>query len=468
MGFEMTIDGKPVESTETFAVVDPATEEIIDRAPNCSAETLDDAMRAASGALAEWDASGEGRRDGLRAAAERLRSGADDLAHTLTAEQGKPLADARWEVFGTAALFDYYADLDAQSSWVLEETESATVRLRRRPLGVVAAITAWNFPLALAARKVAPALLAGNTVVLKPSPYTPLSTLQMGSLLRDVFPPGVFNVVTGDDALGAWMTTHPAVRKITFTGSTATGKRIAEAAAPDLKRVTLELGGNDPAIVLDDADVATIAPALFRSGFVNSGQVCSCIKRVYAPANLCDELVEALVALARSVRVGNGFDEGVELGPINNEPQLERVMGLVDDAVAHGAVAAAGGSRIGERGYFYAPTILADATDEMAVVREEQFGPVLPIVRYDDLEDAIARANATMFGLDGSVWGADRERLAAVADRLECGTAWINTHQARTLDQPTAGFKWSGIGVESGPWGYEDLTQIQVLYEART
>src|SRR5690606_7752505 len=199
------------------------------------------------------------------------------------AEQGKPLAEAKWEVLGTAEMFQYYADLEVEASSVLEQTESATVRIVRRPLGVVAAITAWNFPLALAARKIAPALLAGNTVVLKPSPYTPLSTLQMGEALQNVFPAGVLNVISGDDDLGAWMTTHPAVRKITFTGSTATGKLIAEAAAPDLKRLTLELGGNDPAIVLDDVDVAAIAPALFKSGFANNGQVCSCIKRIYAP-----------------------------------------------------------------------------------------------------------------------------------------------------------------------------------------
>ena len=310
------------------------------------------------------------------------------------------------------------------------------MELARRPLGVVAAITPWNFPLTLAFWKIAPALLAGNTLVLKPSPFTPLTTLKVGELLRDVFPPGVVNIVSGGDDLGAFMTTHPVPRKISFTGSVETGKKVALSAAPDLKRVTLELGGNDPAIVLDDADPATVATAIFAGAFNNNGQVCSAIKRVYVPEALYDGVVEGLAAHARAIKVGEGTEDGVKLGPINNEPQFERVKELVADALSHGATAVTGGKAMDRAGYFFEPTILTGLSDGTRIVDEEQFGPALPVVPYRDLGDAIDRANATHFGLSGSVWGADADRAAEVAAQLECGTAWVNTHLA--LGTPAA------------------------------
>ena len=248
--------------------------------------------------------------------------------------------------------------------------------------------------------------------------------------MRDVFPPGVVNIVSGGDELGAWMTTHPVPRKISFTGSVETGKKVALSAAPDLKRVTLELGGNDPAIVLDDADPAVVATAIFAGAFNNNGQVCSAIKRVYVPEALYDDVVEGLAAHARAIKVGEGTEEGVKLGPINNEPQYERVKELVADALSHGATAVTGGKAMDRPGYFFEPTILTGLSDGTRIVDEEQFGPALPVVPYRDLGDAIDRANATHFGLSGSVWGADTERAADVAAQLECGTAWVNTHLA--------------------------------------
>jgi acyl-CoA reductase-like NAD-dependent aldehyde dehydrogenase len=350
---------------------------------------------------------------------------------------------------------------------VLQDDAAARVEVVRRPLGVVAAITAWNYPVALASVKIGPALLAGNTVVLKPSPYTPLSTLLMGEVIREAFPPGVVNIVSGGDGLGAWMTSHPLARKISFTGSVATGKKVAIAAAPDLKRVTLELGGNDAAILLDDFDPATMTEKLFWGAFINSGQVCAAIKRVYVPEALYDDVVEGLAAHARSIKVGEGTEEGVKLGPINNAPQFERVKELVADALSHGATAVTGGHAMDRPGYFFEPTILTGLSDGTRIVDEEQFGPALPVVPYRDLGDAIDRANATHFGLSGSVWGADADRAAAVAAQLECGTAWVNTHLALSPEQPFGGFKWSGIGVENGPWGLAEFSEFQVVHRSK-
>jgi acyl-CoA reductase-like NAD-dependent aldehyde dehydrogenase len=391
---------------------------------------------------------------------------AGDIAPILTAEQGKPLGEANIEVFGAAIWLQYYANLEIPRE-VIQDDDNAFAEVVRRPLGVVAAITPWNFPLILASWKIAPALMAGNTLVLKPSPFTPLATLKLAEVLRGVLPDGVFNVVTGGDSLGAQMTAHPVPRKISFTGSVETGKKVAASAAPDLKRVTLELGGNDPAIILDDADAGEVAEKIFQQAFANNGQVCSAIKRVYVPESLHDDVVEALAERARSIKVGDGAEEGTELGPINNRPQYDRVSELVADALDGGATAAAGGKAMPGDGYFFEPTILTGVTDGTRIVDEEQFGPALPVISYRDVDDALARANATNFGLSGSVWGGDADRAAEVASRLECGTSWVNTHLQLAPHQPFGGAKWSGIGVENGPWGLYGFTELKVEYRAK-
>jgi acyl-CoA reductase-like NAD-dependent aldehyde dehydrogenase len=465
--FSMTIAGEAVPAEGTFGVRNPATGDVFAEAPQCSRHQLDAAFDAAAKAARDWKADEAGRRAVLARAGEMLMASAGDLAPVLTAEQGKPLADAGVEAYAAAMWCQYFATLEMPAQ-VIQDDDSAYVELARRPLGVVAAITPWNFPLTLAFWKIAPALLAGNTLVLKPSPFTPLTTLKVGELLRDVCPPGVVNVVSGGDELGAWMTSHPVPRKISFTGSVETGKKVALSAAPDLKRVTLELGGNDPAIVLDDADPALVAGAIFAGAFNNNGQVCSAIKRVYVPEALYDDVVEGLASYARGVKVGEGTEEGVKLGPINNEPQYERVKELVADALTHGATAVAGGKAMERAGYFFEPTILAGLSDGTRIVDEEQFGPALPVVSYRDLGDAIDRANATHFGLSGSVWGADADRAAGVAAQLECGTAWVNTHLALAPQQPFGGFKWSGIGVENGPWGLAEFSEFQVVHRSKT
>lgn len=463
--FAMTINGVATAAPTTFDVVNPAIGRVFAQAPDCAPDQLDAAMDGAARAFAHWRRDESARRAVLLRMADTVAGAVDEIAPVLTAEQGKPLADARMEVRSVALWCRYYANLELPAE-VIQNDATARIEVLRRPLGVVAAITPWNFPLSLAAWKIAPALRAGNTMVLKPSPYTPLATLKMVELLARVLPPGVLNAVSGRDPLGARMTEHPVPRKISFTGSVATGKRVAQAAAGDLKRVTLELGGNDPAIVLDDLDPERVADAMFWGAFRNSGQVCSAIKRVYVPEAIYTDVVDVLAARARSVRVGDGAEPGTQLGPVNNRPQLARVTELVADAVAHGAEAVTGGRPGAGSGYFYEPTILAGAADGMRVVDEEQFGPVLPVVPYRDLADAIERANGTHFGLSGSVWSADGDRAAAVADRLDCGTVWINTHLALRPDQPFGGAKWSGLGVENGPWGLYGFTELKVVHHA--
>jgi acyl-CoA reductase-like NAD-dependent aldehyde dehydrogenase len=465
--FVMTIGGDTVPAADSFGVVNPANGEVFAHAPDCSPQQLDAAFDAAAKAQRDWKLDEAARRETLLKMADALLAASGELAPILTAEQGKPLGDAGIEVFASAIWCQYFANLETPAQ-VIQDDAEALVEVVRRPVGVVAAITPWNFPLTLAFWKIAPALLAGNTLVLKPSPFTPLTTLKVAEILRGVMPPGVLNVVSGGDQLGAWMTGHPVPRKVSFTGSIETGKKVALSAAPDLKRVTLELGGNDPAIVLDDADPAVVSKAIFAGAFNNNGQVCSAIKRVYVPESLYDAVVDGLVDQASSIKVGDGTEPDSKLGPINNAPQYERVKELVADALSHGATAATGGQPIDGPGYFFQPTILSDLTDGTRIVDEEQFGPALPVISYRDVDDVVERANATHFGLSGSVWSADADRAADVAGRLECGTAWVNTHLALAPQQPFGGFKWSGVGVENGPWGLAEFTEVQVVHRSKS
>ena len=465
--YTMTIGGKAEYAQGTFGVINPATADIFANPPECTRAQLDVAMDSAHAAYQAWRKDEDKRRRTLLEMAETIKAHATEIASLLTHEQGKPIDKAMGEVMGSAIWFQYTASLPIPVE-TLQDTPESLIQLYRRPLGVVAAITPWNFPLLLAAWKIAPALLAGNTMVLKPSPFTPLATLKLGEILRGVVPPGVLNVVSGGNELGSWMTSHPITRKISFTGSVATGKKVAAAAAHDLKRTTLELGGNDAAILLGDIDVKSTAQKVFWGAFENSGQICSAIKRVYVPENLYNVVVDELAMIAKSVKVGNGLEAGTQLGPLNNKPQLERVTELVDDARRAGARIAAGGQALGGKGYYYAPTIVADISDGTRLVDEEQFGPALPVIPYRNVEDAIERANATHFGLSGSVWSASAGKAAEVARQLECGTAWVNQHLAFAPNLPFGGAKWSGIGVENGPWGLLGFTEIQLVNVLKT
>lgn len=437
---------------ERFAVVDPATGEAFDEAPDQQPDALDAVVGRAHAAWPSWRADPVARATALLAAADAVEAAGADIAPLLTREQGKPLAESYAEIARTAARLRYFAE-PVPGSQPITDGRPVRSEIRWRPLGPVAAIVPWNFPLQLASAKFAPALAAGYTVVLKPSPFTPLATRLLVSVVSSVLPEDVLTVVTGREPLGARLASHPGIRHVTFTGSIATGRAVAEGAAASLARVTLELGGNDAAILLEDVDVERIADRLFWAAFRNCGQVCMAVKRVYAPARLYSSVVEALAQRAKSAVVGAGLDPQTQLGPINNAPQLARVERCTAQALADGARAVAGGHRLDRPGYFFAPTILADVPPDSPVVTEEQFGPALPVLPYGSLDEAVEAANDTGFGLGGSVWGTDLDRAEEVADRLECGTAWINHHAELSLAQPFAGIKESGLGVAGGPWG---------------
>ncbi|MGW3076185.1 aldehyde dehydrogenase family protein [Kitasatospora sp. NPDC001132] len=445
-------DSVPGRRAVRFSVVDPATGEAFDEAPDQQPGELDDVVARAQRAWRGWRADPAARTAALRGAADAVETAGDDLARLLTREQGKPLAESSAEVARTAARLRYFADL-APRTRRIDDGRPVHSEIRWLPLGPVAAIVPWNFPLQLAAAKFAPALAAGNTLVLKPSPFTPLATRRLGSVLATALPEDVLTVVTGREPLGARLASHPGIRHVTFTGSVPTGRAVAGAAAASLARVTLELGGNDAAVLLDDVDVDRIADRLFWAAFRNCGQVCMAVKRVYVPARLHAEVVEALAQRAKTVAVGPGLDPETRLGPVNNASQLARVERVTEQALAGGARAASGGHRLDGPGYFFAPTILTDVPPGSPVVTEEQFGPVLPVLPYRSVDEAVDAANGTGFGLGGSVWGTDLDRAEAVADRLECGTAWINHHAELSLAQPFAGVKDSGVGVAGGPWG---------------
>jgi acyl-CoA reductase-like NAD-dependent aldehyde dehydrogenase len=464
---EMTIGGNAVSSSTFFDVVDPCTGASFATAPTCTSTQLDEAMRSAAGALSSWQADEDQRRSALLKLSEVIIGAAEELTDLLVSETGKPRGVAASEPAICEAWLRYYADLMIPRD-VVQDDERALIEVAHRPLGVVAAITPWNFPLGLAMWKIAPALRAGNTMVLKPSPFTPLATLRLGELANEVLPPGVLNVVTGGDDLGAAMTAHPTPRKVTFTGSVSAGKKVALSCAADLKRVTLELGGNDAAIVFDDVDVPSVAASLVGLAFFNSGQACALPKRIYAEDGVYDDLVSACVAVAESITVGPPSDPASQLGPLSTAPQFSRVKELVADAVAHGLRPVAGGSAIAGPGYFFQPTVLADARDGVRIVDEEQFGPALPILRFSDLDDAIERANNTTFGLCGSAWSADADRAAAAAERLECGTTFVNTHAALQYDVQFGGSKWSGVGLENGMPGLLSFTEQQVVHRSRS
>ena len=467
-GFAMTINGLAASSETWIDVINPATEQMIAQVPDCSEAQLDEAVAAARSAFPEWrNRPYAARQDTLLTIAATLTEHAEELKALLTAEQGKPHAAALNEVRAAA----WWLEETARNALPVTVTDAMSGQrstTRHVPLGVVGAIVPWNFPVLLAMWKVGPALLTGNTLVLKPSPFTPLTTLRIGELLRPILPPGVLNVVTGGDSLGPWMTAHPGIDKISFTGSTATGRRVMASAAANLKRLTLELGGNDAAIILDDVDVEAIAEPLFWAAFTNSGQVCVAAKRIYVDEKVYGPLAQALRTIAERVRVGNGAEQGIDMGPVQNRAQYERVKALIADcrAAAHNFLV--GGEDLQTQGFFVPVTIVDNPPEQSRVVQEEAFGPIVPLLRYSDLDDAIARANASQLGLGGSVWSSDLDRAAAVAVRLETGTVWINSAQNLTPYAAFAGRKQSGLGVEGGIEGLLEFTTPQTIHSART
>lgn len=463
--YGLIIGGQIVAAKETFAVTNPSTGAVVGHAPNASTADLDAAVAAADAAFPAWSVTSDAdRQAACEAVTASLADHAEELAQLLTAEQGKPLngLGSRFEMGGAHAWAGHTAGLGLPMK-VLQDNAEGRVELHRKPLGVVGSITPWNWPVMIAIWHIVPALRTGNTVVIKPSPYTPLSTLRAVEVMNEALPAGVLNAVASDDRLfniGAAMATHPDIRKIVFTGSCATGETIMKAAAATMKRLTLEMSGNDAAIVLPDCDPKAIAEGLFWGAFINNGQTCASMKRLYVHDSIHDAVCDALVEFARGVPMGDGFDENAALGPINNKRQFDKVSRLVADAAIKGRILLGGAP--GE-GLFYPATIVADLPGDADLVVEEQFGPALPILRYTDLDDAIDAANASENGLGGSVWSNDVAAAKAVAARLECGSVWINKHGAIQPNAPFGGVKRSGIGVEFGEEGLAEYTDIQTV-----
>lgn len=459
------IDGNRVAAARYLPVRNPATGDIVGEAPVADVEALDFAVAAATRAFRSWSLTSDAdRAAAVSRIADAIESHAEELAQLLTAEQGKPLngLGSRFELQGAVGWTRHSAAL-ALAPEVIQDNEAGHIELHRRPIGVVGSITPWNWPLMIAIWHIVPAIRTGNTVVIKPSPLTPLSTLRMVDIIAAVLPAGVVNAIGDDGSVGAMMTAHPGIAKIAFTGSSATGRKVMESASATLKRLTLELGGNDAGIVLPDADPEAIAEGLFWGAFINGGQTCAALKRLYVHDSIYDATCDALSRYAATVAMGDGSDEQVQLGPLQNEAQFAKVRRYVDEARNAGARVLTGGEAAEGLGYFYPVTLVADAHEGMALVDQEQFGTALPIIRYHDVEDAIARANASENGLGGSVWSSDRARARAVAARLQCGTAWVNKHGAIQPDVPFGGVKASGIGTSFGRQGMEEFTTIQIV-----
>lgn len=461
--FTMTIDGRAVESQNTLQVVNPANEDVIATPPDASREQLDQAVASSRRAFPGWAATPIAQRQAAVASlAKAMIANIDGLSRLLTREQGKPLSAARGEIKAAAYWLAEFAKMELPVETV-EDSDTALVQVRQVPVGVVGGIVPWNFPLTLAIWKVAPALLAGNTLVLKPSPFTPLSTLKFGEIARELLPPGVLNVISGGDALGPWMSAHPDIDKISFTGSTPTGRRVMESASKNLKRLTLELGGNDAAIVMPDIDVDKLAQPLFWGAFANSSQFCLAIKRLYVHEAIYDQLAAAFVRIGKAVKLGDGLAEGTLLGPIQNRVQYERLKGLLEDSKQNGHKFLLGGELPEGKGFFFPVTLIDNPPDDSRIVREEPFGPILPMLKFSDVDDAIARANDSEFGLGASVWAGDYQQGITIAQRLQAGTVWVNQIHALSPHVPLAGHKQSGLGVENGLHGLLEYTVPQTL-----
>lgn len=450
----MLIGGRLVqaEAGRTNPVINPAFGTAFTTVPDASKGDLNQAVAAAKNAFKSWSAASfQVRKSAMLEFASALEAEKKTFAVALSKEQGKPLLNAAHEVGSCIKKCRHLAEIGELTPEVVDEDKLTRSEIHYVARGVVGGITPWNFPLGMAANKIFPAVITGNTIVLKPSPYTPLATVMLAKIAAKAFPPGVVNIVTGGDQLGRWIVDHPDVQHISFTGSERTGKAIMASAAKTLKKVTLELGGNDPAIVLPGTDIKKAAPQIFGKAMYNTGQVCVAIKRVFVHESQYDDMVTALAAEAKKARVGNGLEKGIMYGPINNKMQFDRVSSLVNDAVQSGARVAAGGSPLDkDGGYYYEPTILANVTEGMRVVDEEQFGPVLPVLKYSDVNDAVQRANDTKFGLGSSVWGPNSVEATRVGMGLDAGMTWINTHLVLPEGAPFGGVKASGVGREGG------------------
>lgn len=463
--FGNVIDGKVTKTEKTRSGINPSTLEPLYDHPLSTAKEIDDAVDAARRAFSSWSKTPiEKRKELLNAFADAIDNYFDEFVELLIKEQGKPLNLAKFEVQLASKETRETTKLDLPK-YVIYDTPEKYTETRHTPLGVVCGIVPWNFPLAMATSKIVVALLAGNCVIIKPSPFTPYCGIKVVELGQSIFPPGVIQVVSGEDNIGPMLTSHPGIDGISFTGSIATGKKVMQSASGTLKKVVLELGGNDPTIILPDVDVSAVAPQIATCAFLNSGQVCVAIKRIYVHEDIYPQFREAFVAAAKAAKVGDGF---TDLGPVQNKMQYERVKGIIADSASAGQKFALGDEKISSgKGYYINRTVIDNPPDISRVVAEEQFGPIVPLLTWRDEEDVIARVNDTHFGLGASVWGKDVDRAIRIGNQIEAGSIWINHHMGVDKMAPFGGHKLSGVGVANGVLGLVELTNVQTFQVQR-
>ncbi|WP_321492374.1 aldehyde dehydrogenase family protein [uncultured Desulfobacter sp.] len=467
--YALVINGEKVVTRETFDVINPATGEVFAVCPRATVEQLDQAVAAARNALPAWSALADEKRvEYLLQIAGIIEKNMPELSRLITLEQGKTQSGpgANFEVGGCMAWTQVTASLKLENE-LIDDNPEDTIELTRKPVGVVGSITPWNWPLLIAVWHIMPALRVGCTVVIKPASYTPLSTLRMVELINDILPPGVLNVVAGSSEIGNAMSAHKGIDKMVFTGSVEVGQTIMQRAATTLKTLTLELGGNDAGIILPGTDIEPLLEPLFWGCFINAGQTCACLKRLFVHEDQYEDVCRKFADYVSKIPVGDGMNEANLIGPLANAAQFNLIRQYVDDARDKGARVLCGGEPMPGKGYFYPLTLVADVTDDMDLVKEEQFGTALPILKYSTIDEAVARANAVDVGLGGSAWGNDVQQAKAVAQRLEAGTVWINAHGKVHPLAPFGGVKLSGIGTEFGVEGLKAYTTIQVVSVAK-
>lgn len=448
------INNELTQTSQTRHGINPANSQPNPPVPVSTQEDLDAAVKAARVAFKTWTkTSFEERRKALSAWADAIEANASGFAKTLTMEQGKPLSQSSVEVGMSGTWIRGLSSIEIPDN-VIEETEDRTIVQRHVPLGVVGGIVPWNFPILLAVGKIAAALYTGNTIIVKPSPFTPYCDLKLAELAIQFFPPGVVQCLSGDDTLGPMITDHPDIDKISFTGSILTGKRVMASCAKTLKRVTLELGGNDPAIICEDVDIDAIIPKIGILSYLCSSQICMMIKRLYVHEKIYDEFLDKLVTFVKTLKVGDGTEEDTFFGPVQNEIQFEKAKDLFSSLSTESLKTALGGSIENSHGYYIHPTIVDNPPESSRVVQEEAFAPILPVLKWSDEDDVLERANALKTGLGSSVWSKDFDRATRMADQLQSGSVWVNSHFDVSPTAPMGGHKESGMGME---WGLTGL-----------
>ncbi|KAH6611303.1 aldehyde dehydrogenase [Trichoderma cornu-damae] len=467
-GFVQIINGKSAPTAESRHGINPATLKAKPDVPVATRGDLDRAVDAAKGAFKRWSkVPYEERRAAVLAFADAIDKRRTEFRDLLISEQGKPIPQADAETDAAIEWIRGMSDIKLPED-VVEDNERHTVTTRYTPLGVVAAIVPWNFPLMLATAKIAPALLTGNVIIVKPSPFTPYCGLKVVELAQHFFPPGVVQSLSGGDDLGPWITSHPGINKISFTGSTATGKLVMQSASKTLARVTLELGGNDPAIIFPDVDVDKVAEKVALYAFLNSGQVCLNLKRIYVHESIYDQFRDAMVKHIKAYTLGDGSQHGVSHGPLQNAAQYERVKTFFDDIERQGWKVAVGGTMEPSDGYFVAPTVIDRPPEKSRIVVEEPFGPIVPLLSWTSEEDVVSRANNSTMGLGASIWSNDVAKATRIAREIEAGTVWVNAHFDISPFVPFGGHKESGIGTEWGPGGLKGFCNVQSLFVSKS